>query len=253
MDIATIGGLILGIGAVLVSFLMEGGRLNAIVQPPAMLIVIGGTIGATIITTSFKTVLQVPHYLRLAFSGKSPDPIRTINSLVTLSEKARREGILGLESELGNVHNPFFRKAVRLLIDGTEGSVLKNILENEIAYTEDRHKKGILFFQKLGGFSPTLGIIGTVLGLIHALGSTHDAERMASAIASAFIATLWGVALANLVYLPIGDKLKLRHEDELANLDLIMEGIMAIQSGDNPRIVKTKLLSFVPPALRVAS
>lgn len=252
MDIATIGGLILGIGAVIVSFIMEGGHLSAIVQPPAMLIVIGGTIGAAIVTTSLKTVIKVPGYLRLAMAGKPPDPMHTIGRIVKLSEKARREGILGLESELPNIRNPFFRKAIQLLIDGTEGSALKSILETEIAYLEDRHKKGIMFFQKLGGFSPTLGIIGTVLGLIHTLGSTSDAERMATAIAGAFIATLWGVALANLVYLPISDKLRLRHEDELANLDLIMEGIISIQAGDNPRIVQTKLLSFIPPAMRAA-
>ena len=250
MDITTIGGLILGVGAILVSFVMEGGHLASIVQPPAMLIVIGGTIGASIVTTSLKTLTSVPSYLKLAFTGKSPNPMATIDMIVRLSEKARKEGILGLENDMHKIRNPFFRKAVQLLIDGTEGSVLKGILETEIAYIEDRHKKGILFFQKMGGFSPTLGIIGTVLGLIHTLGSTSDAERMATAIAGAFIATLWGVALANLCYLPLSDKLKLRHEEELADLDLIMEGVVAIQSGDNPRVVKTKLLSFVSPHLR---
>lgn len=250
MDITTIGGLILGVGAILVSFVMEGGHLTSIVQPPAMLIVIGGTIGASIVTTSLKTLTSVPSYLKLAFTGKSPNPMATIDMIVRLSEKARKEGILGLENDMHKIKNPFFKKAVQLLIDGTEGSVLKGILETEIAYIEDRHKKGILFFQKMGGFSPTLGIIGTVLGLIHTLGSTSDAERMATAIAGAFIATLWGVALANLCYLPLSDKLKLRHEEELADLDLIMEGVVAIQSGDNPRVVKTKLLSFVSPHLR---
>jgi len=250
MDITTIGGLILGVGAIVVSFIMEGGHLSAIVQPPAMLIVIGGTIGASVITTSIKTLNSVPTYLKLAFTGKSPNPLRTIDNIVRLYEKARKEGMLGLENDMHTVRDPFFKKAIQLLIDGTEGSVLKEILETEIAYIEDRHKKGILFFQKMGGFSPTLGIIGTVLGLIHTLGSTSDAERMASAIAGAFIATLWGVALANLCYLPISDKLKLRHEEELANLDLIMEGVIAIQSGDNPRIVKTKLLSFISPHMR---
>ncbi|UCD17465.1 MAG: MotA/TolQ/ExbB proton channel family protein, partial [Candidatus Zixiibacteriota bacterium] len=162
----------------------------------------------------------------------------------------RREGILGLEKDLIRIREPFFRKAIQLVIDGAETTMLKEILETEIAYVEDRHKKGILFFQKLGGFSPTMGIIGTVLGLIHTLSNTSNADRMAQAIASAFIATLWGVALANLCYLPISDKLKMRHEDELASLDLIMEGIVAIQSGDNPRVVKTKLLSFIAPRMR---
>jgi chemotaxis protein MotA len=250
MDIATIGGLIVGVGAVIVAFVAEGGHLGTIVQGPAMLIVIGGTIGATVVTTSLRTVLQVPTFLRLALKGERPDLLSTVNQIVRMSEKARREGILGLEKDLSGVKEPFFRKAIQLVIDGTEGTVIKTILETEIAYVEDRHKKGILFFQKMGGFSPTMGIIGTVLGLIHTLSNTSNADRMAQAIAGAFIATLWGVALANLCYLPISDKLKLRHEEELSNLDLIMEGIIAMQAGDNPRIVRTKLLSFLAPDMR---
>ncbi len=250
MDIATFAGLILGVGAVIVSFIMEGGHLSAIIQAPAMVIVIGGTIGATVITTSMETILRVPRFLGQAFFGKTPEPLETINMIVRMSEKARREGILGLENDLKSISDPFFRKAIQLVIDGTEITVLKTILETEIAYLEERHKRGIAVFQKLGGFSPTLGIIGTVLGLIHTLSNTAEPDRMAAAIAGAFIATLWGVAMANLVYLPIGDKLRLRHEEELAKLDLILEGVISIQSGDNPRVVKTKLLSFIPPNMR---
>jgi len=250
MDIATLGGLIIGIGAVLVSFVWEGGNLGAIIQPAAMLIVIGGTVGASIVTTSLKTLKTVPSLIKTALFSQPVDSLQTIDMIVKMSEKARREGILGLENDLKNLHDPFFRKAIQLVIDGTEITVLKTILETEIAYVEERHKRGILLFQKMGGFSPTLGIIGTVLGLIHTLSSTANADRMAEAIAGAFIATLWGVALANLCYLPVGDKLKLRHEEELAALDLIMEGVISIQSGDNPRVVRTKLLSFVSPSLR---
>lgn len=250
MDIATIAGLIIGFGAVLVSFVMEGGHLSSILQLPAILIVVGGTIGASVITTSMKTVSNIPNLLRLALFSNQTNPLRTIDNIVGMSEKARREGILGLENDLKNIKEPFFRKAIQLVIDGTEITVLKSILETEIAYIEERHKRGILFFQKMGGFSPTLGIIGTVLGLIHTLGNTENADKMAQAIAGAFIATLWGVALANLCYLPLGDKLKMRHEEELANLDLVMEGVISIQSGDNPRVVRTKLLSFISPQLR---
>ncbi len=241
----------MGVGAVIVSFVMEGGQLGSILQAPAMLIVIGGTVGASIITTSVSTIFQIPHYLKLAFLGKRLNSLDSINMIVKMSEKARREGILGLENDIKHVDDPFFRKAVQLVIDGTETTVLRTILETEIAYVEERHKKGIALFQKLGGFSPTLGIIGTVLGLIHTLSNVQEPDRMAGAIAGAFIATLWGVALANLVYLPIGDKLRLRHEEELASLDLIMEGVISIQSGDNPRVVKTKLLSFISPELRL--
>ncbi len=250
MDFATIGGLIIGIGAVIVSFLMEGGHMGAILHAPAMIVVIGGTIGASFITTSIKTILRIPSYLRLALFGSTGDPLAIISMIVKMSEKARMEGILGLENDMKYVRDPFFRKAIQLVIDGTEVTVLRSILETEIAYVEERHKKGIALFQKLGGFSPTLGIIGTVMGLIHTLGNVTEPDKMATAIAGAFIATLWGVALANLVYLPLSDKLRLRHEEELANLDLIMEGVISIQSGDNPRIVTTKLMSFVSPELR---
>ena len=136
------------------------------------------------------------------------------------------------------------------MIDGTEVTTLRAILETEIAYIEERHRDGITLFGKLGGFSPTLGIIGTVLGLIHALANTEDAGRMASSIAAAFIATLWGVGLANLFYLPVGDKLKYRHEQEMQHLELILEGVTAIQSGDTPRMIRTRLFAFLHPQER---
>jgi chemotaxis protein MotA len=202
------------------------------------------------VTTSFSTILSIPAYLRIALFGRPQDPLTTITRIVKMAERARREGILGLESELETIRQPFFKKAIQLVIDGTEVTVLHNILETEIAFIEGRHKQGIELFRKMGGFAPTMGIIGTVLGLIHTLASTADATRMASAIASAFIATLWGVATANLIYLPISDKLKMRHDEEMSALELVMEGAMSIQSGDNPRIIRTKMMSFLKPDVR---
>ena len=250
MDFATILGLLVAVGAIGGSYVMEGGHLDSIFLTAPMLIVIGGTLGATTITTSMDTVLKVPTYLRLAFAGRSREFARTIDDIVRLSEKARREGILGLEANLGAIPDPFFKKAIQLVIDGTEVTALREILETEIAYIEERHKKGISFFQKAGGFSPTMGILGTVLGLIHTLSNTSDASKMAAAIAAAFIATLWGVGLANLFLLPVADKLKMRHEEEIAHLELIMEGVIWLQSGENPRNIRTRLLAFVAPRLR---
>ncbi|MFZ5980704.1 MAG: flagellar motor protein [Candidatus Zixiibacteriota bacterium] len=247
MDFATIIGLFLAVGAVVGGYNLEGGHLTAIFLTSPILIVVGGTLGATIVTTSMSTVRQVPNYLRLAFFGKPHSYNDTIDNIVHLAEKARREGILGLEPEMKKITDSFFRKAMQLVIDGTEITVLREILETEIAYIEERHKRGIVFFQKAGGFAPTLGILGTVLGLVHTLGSTSDAAQMASAIAAAFIATLWGVGLANLFLLPVSDKLRMRHEDEMAYLELIMEGMVSIQSGENPRNIRTRLLSFVAP------
>jgi chemotaxis protein MotA len=174
----------------------------------------------------------------------------TIDRIVHMAERARREGVLGLEKDVAQIQDPFFRKAMHLVIDGTEVTALTSVLENELANIEERHKNGIVLFNKMGGFSPTLGIIGTVLGLIHTLANTDDASKMATSIAAAFIATLWGVGLANLFYLPIADKLKYRHDEEMLSLGLIMEGAISIQSGDNPRIIRNKLLSFTVPEKR---
>ena len=253
MDIATLSGLIVGIGAVIIAFAMEGGHLSVLFHVPAMIIVIFGTMGAATITTSLKTISNVPKLLKVAFTQSSTDLITLIDSIVNLAEKARREGILGLEENVRQIKNPFYNKAVKLVIDGTDTTLLRNILETEIAYVGERHKKGISFFQKLGGFSPTLGIVGTVLGLIHALSQFENASRIAGAIAGAFIATLWGIAMANLCYLPLSDKLRYRHSEESKRLELILEGMVSIQSGENPRLIRNKLLSFITPKHRIKS
>lgn len=250
MDFATIFGLILAIGAILGAYKLEGGTLESVFLLPPMLIVIGGTLGATIITTSMRTVMQVPSYFKQAFFGIDHSFSNAISSIIHMSEKARREGILGLEADMKKISDPFYRKALRLLIDGTDITLMRDILDTELAYIEERHKRGIIFFQKAGGFAPTLGILGTVLGLVHTLGNTDDAARMATAIAGAFIATLWGVGLANLFFLPISDKLRMRHEEEMAYLELIQEGVISIQSGENPRNIRTRLLAFMSPRHR---
>lgn len=250
MDIATIIGLIIAVAAVLGGYSLEGGHVDSVFLIAPVLIVVGGTLGATTVTTSVDTVLRVPRFLRLAMFGRPKPYLVTVEAIVKLAEKARREGILGLEKNIKALPDAFFRKAVQMLVDGTEVTALREILETEISYIEERHKKGIVFFQKAGGFAPTLGILGTVLGLVHTLGNTSDASEMAAAIAAAFIATLWGVGLANLFLLPISDKLRMRHEEEVAYLDMIVEGIIAIQSGENPRHIRIRLQSFVAPHLR---
>jgi chemotaxis protein MotA len=215
-----------------------------------MIIVVCGTFGAATVTTSLKTLANIPRLLRIVFASRRVDLMNLIDTIVDLAEKARREGILGLENNYQNTRDPFFRKAMQLVIDGTELTQLRNILETDMAYTGERHKTGITFFQKLGGFSPTMGIIGTVLGLIHALSQVDEPSRIAGAIAGAFIATLWGIALANLCYLPISDKLRFVHQQETKSLELILEGMVSIQSGESPRAIRTKLLSFVTPERR---
>ena len=250
MDIATISGLILGVGAVVLSYIMEGGHLSAVLQAPAMILVIVGTIGAATMTTSFSLLTNLPVILKIAFFSPRMDPVTTIDEIVRLAEKSRKEGLLSLEKELKAITNPFLKKAIQFAIDGLEQNVLRDLLEIEMSYISERHKAGATFFSKLGGFSPTLGIIGTVLGLVHALGTVSDASKMASSIAAAFIATLWGIVLANLLYLPISDKLRHRNEEENVLLEIIMEGVCSLATGENPRMIRAKLLGFLMPRLR---
>jgi chemotaxis protein MotA len=252
MDITTIFGLILGIGAVLISFLMEGGHVSSLIQAPAMLLVICGTLGAAIITTSSVQLMSLPKLFKVILFEKKLNPQQLIDLIYDLAQKSRKNGLLSLEKDLPNIEDSFLRKAIQLAIDGFETNKIREILEIEMLYIEERHKVGSTFFQKLGGFSPTLGIIGTVLGLIHALGNMENSSNMAASIASAFIATLWGVALANLVYLPISDKLKVKHQDEALYLEIISEGVVSLAMGDNPRVIRMKLLSFLLPNNRGA-
>lgn len=250
MDISTIVGLLLGLSAIVISFIWEGGHLEMVLAGPAMFIVIGGTLGATMVTTSMDTVLSIPQYIRIALTGETQDHPKLISQISFMAERARRDGILGLEKELSSVKNPFFKQALQMVIDGTEATVLKDTLQAEMNYISERHMHGIKLFRTMGGFSPTMGIIGTVLGLIHTLANTDDPARMASAIASAFIATLWGVALANLVWIPIAEKLNYRHDEEQVSLEIVTEGVVAIQSGDNPRMISTRLTSYINPSKR---
>jgi chemotaxis protein MotA len=247
LDIATISGLLLGLGAIVLSYQMEGGHLSAVLQAPAMILVIFGTIGAATMTTSFKLLVSLPKIVKIAFFAPKLDPVQVIEEIVRLSEKARREGLLSLEKEFKTVKNGFLKKGIEFAIDGIEPSSLRSYLEIEMSYIAERHKAGATFFQKLGGFAPTLGIIGTVLGLVHALGTVSDASKMASSIAAAFIATLWGISIANLLFLPIADKLRHRNEEEALVLEIIMEGVTSLASGENPRMIRAKLLGFLRP------
>jgi len=245
MDLTTAGGLIIGIGAVMASFLWEGGHLSAVIRPPALVLVIFGTIGAATATTSWRQLRSLPSFLRLAFFAREKSPTKFIERICEMASKARKEGLLSLEYDLMMTKDPFFRKALGLVIDGMEADKIREILETEMEAISERHEAGALFFQKMGGFSPTMGILGTVLGLIHALSNITDAPNMARHIASAFIATLWGVGLANLVYLPICDKLRNRFQEEMRALEIILEGVVALSRGENPRIIRTKLYSYL--------
>jgi chemotaxis protein MotA len=246
-DIATALGLTLGIVAIFGSFILEGGSIGGLILLPAMTIVFLGTFAAAMIGTSLKEFLQIGSMIRLALFPPTYEVKETIDNIVRYSTVARKEGLLALEKELGNVTNAFMKKILRFAIDGTEPEVLRSLAETEVNYVGERHARSAAIFQKMGGYSPTMGIIGTVMGLIATLASAgEDANILIRHIASAFIATLWGVFMANIVWLPIADKLKYMHDREYLFMDMIVEGVLSIQAGEVPSVIKARLNSMLP-------
>jgi chemotaxis protein MotA len=250
MDLATIIGILIALAALLGGNILEGGHASALLNLPAAIIVFGGTIGATMICFSLQDVKNFPNWLKVAFQEKQTDAHKMIRTIVDLADMARREGILKLESVVETIDSDFLRQGISLVIDGTDYEVTKSILETEVEFMRERHHTGAKFFDAAGGFAPTMGIIGTVMGLVHVLGSLEDTANLGSAIAVAFIATLYGVFSANVIWLPIGAKLKARSKQEAIAREIIIEGVLAIQAGESPRIIEDRLKSFLSPENR---
>lgn len=250
MDIATGLGVVLAVVSLIFGFTLDGGAITALVQPNAFLIVFGGTIGATIASVSLKEFLSIFKYLKIAFLHKSVNPLDTIDDLVRLASVARREGILSLEEQLENFRDPFIKSGIQLVVDGVDPELVKNMLETEISYVEERHHKAAMMFEWAGGFAPTMGIIGTVMGLVHVLSDLSDVNKLGPQIATAFTATLYGVASANVFWIPIANKLKRNDKEEVLLREIVIEGILSIQAGENPNILGQKLKAFLPPKMR---
>ena len=255
MDLATILGLALAFGAILISGVLEGGAEGAnsllrLINGPAALIVFGGTIGATMICVRLKDFLNLPTYLSISMKENNLDITELIGEMVRYAELARKEGLLTLEEKVAEVKNQFLRKGIQLVVDGTDPNLVREILEIETGYMEERHKTAIQIFQQAGGFAPTMGIIGTVMGLVNVLANLEDSASLGPAISTAFIATLYGIGSANLFWLPIAQKLKTSSKEEASARQIIIEGILSIQAGEHPRVIGEKLMSFLPPAKR---
>ena len=247
MDPATLAGVGLAFAAIIVSMIMEGGDPMSIVLVPAMILVFGGTFGAAMAGTMLKDTIGVIKQFQRAFLGKVIPPDALVESIVKLAEKARREGLLALEDAMKDVQDPFLKKGLQLAIDGTDSEELRDILEAEVEAKRSIDKVGAKFFADMGGFAPTIGIIGTVLGLVHVLESLSEPEKLGHLIAGAFVATLWGVMTANVIWLPMGNKLKRLSDVECGQMELVIAGIINIQAGANPRLVAQKLRSMLGP------
>lgn len=249
MDIATIAGLIAGLTTIFVVLVMDGGSpAELFAHPSAILLIIGGSLSATILTSSLKTVIQLPKYFIQAFTTKSFDAKATIELLTKLADRARREGLLALEEDSKKIKDPFLQKGIMMVVDGVDSEQVSAILETTVDQMKARHKMGIGFFAAAGGYAPTFGIIGTVMGLISVLKQLDNPSALGESIAAAFLATLWGLLTSNLIYLPLSGKLKAKSDEEARNRYMQLEGILAIQAGENPRIVRDKLSAFLAPA-----
>lgn len=253
MDIATLIGLLIGLGGLVGGFLWEGGHVTMLLVKTAAVIVFGGTFGAVILSFTMDEIKTVPYFLKVVFTDRKIDYLTVLDSLVETADKARREGLLSLESQLGEIDNPFLARGLQLVIDGTDPELTRNMLEMEIEAYENKEKVGHDIFMSAGGFAPTMGIIGTVMGLVHVLSNITDPDKLGGAIAVAFLATLYGVASANVLWIPFGTKIKIKSAKEVLLMELVLEGILSIQAGENPRVIREKLMTFLPPQTREAA
>ena len=250
MDLGTVLGLVCAFGALGASVLMEGGSLRALVSMPALVIVFGGTLGATLVSVPLKDLLRLPGLLKLAIFPHAFNHAGTAREIVRLAGVARRKGLLQLESEIADQKDAFLSKGLSLVIDGTDAEMIRETMETEIMAMEARHKAGVKIFTLMGGLAPTLGVTGTVMGLVNMLAKVNDPSSMGSSIATAFLATLYGVASANLVFLPVASKLAARSEEETYLCEILLEGLMSVQAGLSPMVIEERLKSFLNPRER---
>ncbi len=249
MDIATLIGLVAGVGLI-VSAIIMGGSPLIFFDVPSILITCGGTLAVTLINYPLSDLLNVLASVKNAFLQRELAPQQVIEKLVQFATIARREGILALESHASNAGDPFLENSIQLAIDGTAPELIKDILTTELAFMEDRHAMGQSILIAMGTYAPAFGMIGTLIGLIQMLVSLNDPSSIGAGMATAMITTLYGSLIANVFCLPAAGKLKIRTSNELLLKEVIIEGILSIQSGDNPRVVEQKLKAFVAPSIR---
>ena len=243
-DIATLGGLLLAGGSILGGLLIEGGKITDVAQFTAVMIVLGGTIGAVMVTTPLKTLIRAAKCLGSVFMERSENPQHVIEEIIGYATKARKNSIISLESDLPNIANPFLRKAISLSVDGTDLQELRKMMELDISLDQHNGEAITKVYEAAGGYAPTIGIIGAVLGLIQVMKHLENIEEVGRGIAVAFVATVYGVASANLFFLPAGNKIKARFHHALQIKELMLEGVCSIVEGLNPKLIRVKLDAF---------
>ena len=245
MDKSTILGIFLAVGGIVAGLLIEGGKIAQILQPTAAMIVFGGTIGAVMVQFPMPVVIQAFKQMAHVFLDKDEDPTLVIKELVNYAQRARRDGIVSLDAELANIKDPFLKKTLMLAVDGTDPQELRKMMELELDNQAEQDEKIAQVFESAGGFAPTIGIIGAVLGLIQVMQHLQNIDEVGRGIAVAFVATIYGVGSANLLFLPSSGKLKIKSRQEQVWHEMTLEGVISILEGMNPRMLETKLLGYL--------
>ena len=245
MDILSIIGIIIGFSAILGGNYLEGGSLEWLLNGPAIVIVLGGTVGAIMLQTPIRIFIRALKLSGWVFMPPPSNAKRNVRKILNWSEVARREGLLGLEAMADSERDLFSRKGLQLLVDGTEPDAIRAVMEHDLDVAEHRDMQAARVYEGMGGYSPTIGIIGAVMGLIHVMQNLADPSRLGVGIATAFVATIYGIGLANLLFLPFATKLKSQVQQQIGQREMIVEGIVSIAEGENPRNIETKLRGFI--------
>lgn len=245
MDKISVLGLLLGVVAIIGGQLLEGGHVASLSQPTALLIVLGGTMGAVMLQSPYATFVRGVRMVRWVWYPPVVDYLQLIKQVSSWSQVSRREGLLALESVINQLKDDFARKGLQLLVDGAEPERLREVLEVEISTYEEEMKLSAKIWEAAGGYSPTIGILGAVMGLIHVMENLSDPSKLGAGIAVAFVATIYGVGLANLVFLPMANKLKAHINRLIVQREMIVDGLVGIANGDNPRIIESRLQGYI--------
>jgi chemotaxis protein MotA len=254
MDIASAVGILLGFAFVVIAIAISpGASFGAFVDYPSIMVVIGGALASVLICFPLKAFFSVVRVVKNVFFNKQPNVSELIEQLVSLAETARRDGLLALENRIEEISNPFIILGIQMAVDGTRPEVIEDVMRTEMDAVATRHRTGKSVVDQLGRFAPAYGMIGTLLGLIIMLGQLDDPEALGPGMAVALITTLYGAMLSNMVLLPMAEKLAYLNKEELTAMEIVVRGIMGIQSGENPRVIEQKLSTFVPPRMRTAS
>ncbi|GFN36415.1 motility protein A [Tepidimicrobium xylanilyticum] len=250
MDISTIIGLILG-AIFLVWGIMESGLISSYWDFASVMITLGGTFASTLASYPMKNFLNTVNVVKKAFVYKEVFPDEVIGEIINLANIARKEGLLALEEYAEDLQDDFLKKGIMLIVDGTDPELVRNILETELTFLEERHTEGQSIFETMASFAPAFGMIGTLIGLINMLRTIDDTSSIGPNMSVALVTTFYGSVLANAVFLPLANKLKVRSKSEILVKELMVEGLLSIQAGENPRIIEEKLKTFIPPDARV--